>query len=556
MNTLKKNIHWLILLIFLLIGGLFFFYLHQNSEKKDIEARSLKLQYQHNRSIDQFASSVDKFAGLVSGMRSYMNMSAQLPSAVDFQQFVKNQYSDLHLQDSIVVSFIDTAHVFKQSFTREVIDPVNLVGKSVSTLRSKEKIQRLDHLMTHDSLQMFPPLNLIEGWVGLPIDFRVHREGTTIGYVAPILSLKSILNDIYEDARSEEFVFHFNTQEGFDFDRERTYNNTQVFNFEKDPEYYKNFDVGFSQFLYSTKSYYGFDITIGTAYKNAYEGNNSFSNLLIFWYLTISLLAAIVTWQVNSFRKLNLKLLNSNKQLIENKDVISDKNQQLQKLNNTQTKFFSIIGHDIKQPLSAIEGLLTLLQYEEINDPDLADIIKSLSKSTKNTTNLLNNLLRWARSQTGDIKFVPADLYLNDILEEVVETLYFQAKEKSIRIIHQPGSELPFRGDKDMLSTIFRNLMSNAIKFTNLGGTVHLETRKLKNTIEIMVTDSGIGMTPEAVNSLFQLDTQISTVGTSGEMGTGLGLILCDLFTKKHGGHILVNSELERGTRFTVVLPS
>jgi signal transduction histidine kinase len=137
----------------------------------------------------------------------------------------------------------------------------------------------------------------------------------------------------------------------------------------------------------------------------------------------------------------------------------------------------------------------------------------------------------------------------------VVETLYFQAKEKSIKIIYLPQKELLYRGDRDMLSTIFRNLVSNSIKFSNLGGVINIDTRKRNNSIEISIKDSGIGMTPEEVNSLFKLNSQISTVGTSGEMGTGLGLILCHIFTKNHKGKILIDSEVDKGSRFTVVLP-
>lgn len=556
MKFILKYIHWILFTLLLVIGAFFFLYLLQNSEEKDIEARALKLEYQHNRSIDRFTSSVDKFAGLVSGMRSYMNMSPELPNADNFQQFVRNQYSDLNLQDSIVVSLIDTSHVFMQSFTRYTMDPIQLVGRSVYDLRSDEKIKRLDKLMTYDSIQMFPPLNLAEGWVGLPINFRVHRNGTTIGYVAPVLSFKSFIDDIYTDDVNQEFVYHFKTQEGFDFDRERTYNNTQVFNEKLDANYYKNFDSKSSEFIYTTKKYYGFGITIGTAYKTPYNGNERYRTLLFSWFLTISFLALIATWQIDRSRKLNNKLLNSNQLLRGNRKEINEKNQQLQKLNDTQTKFFSIIGHDLKQPLSAIEGLISLLQYEEINDPDLEAIIKSLKKTTKNTTNLLNNLLRWARSQTGDIAFAPVELQLDALLQEVVDTVYLHAKEKNIKIHFQPQKGIKYIGDKDMLSTIFRNLISNAIKFTNLGGSIFIEIEQKENAIEISVLDSGIGMKREVVASLFELDTQISSVGTSGEMGTGLGLILCQLFTEEHGGQLIVESELEKGTRFTVALPT
>ncbi len=555
MNNLKKHSHWLFLCVFLLIGGFFFYYLYDNFEQQEIEARDLKLENQHRRSIEQFTSSVDKFAGLVSGMRSYMNMSPELPSAVDFQQFVRNQYNDLKLRDSIVVSFIDTAHVFRQSFSRNTMDPAKLVGQSVQTLRSEEKIRRLNHLMTHDSLQMFPPINLVEGWVGLPIDFRVHRNGKTLGYVAPILSFKSILEEIYNDDLNKEFLFQFSTQEGFDFDREQAYDNTQVYNKNRDLEYYKNFDVTDANYLFSTVSYYGFKIKVGTAYKSSYQRNSNFIGILLFWYFTIAVLVSVVVWQINRFRKLNLKLVKNNKLLLQNRKEINNKNQELLKLTKTQNKFFSIIGHDIKQPLSAIEGLLSLLQDEEIKDPDLAGIVRGLTSSTKNTTNLLNNLLRWARSQTGDIKYKPTQVDINVMLKEVIETLYFQAKEKNIKLSYLQQGELDYFGDTDMLQTIFRNLISNAIKFTNPGGTVLIASEISENSLSIKVTDKGIGMTPEEIDSLFKLDQQISTVGTSGEMGTGLGLILCYDFTLKHGGFLEVESELDKGTQFTVVLP-
>lgn len=554
-NKVRKYSYWLVLAVSLLLGGLFFLYLHYDFEQKEIDARRLKLEYQHNRSIDQFTRSVDKFAGLVSGMRSFMNMSSELPSAIDFQKFVRNQYTDLQLQDSIVVSFIDTSHVFRQSFTRNALDPAKLVGESVSTLRSREEIQRLDNLMKHDSLRMFPLINLVEGWVGLPINFRVQRNGKTVGYAAPILGFKTIVDDIYQDDLNQEFVFHFSAEDGFDFDRERTYNNTQVYNDNEDPEYYKNLDLDPSLFLYSTKSYYGFDITIGTTYKNEFVGNKSFASLLSLWYFTMALLATVVTWQVTRYRRLNSKLIKNNKLLVLNKEEIDNKNLELQKLNDTQHKFFSIIGHDIKQPLNAIRGLLYLLQNEEINDPDLADIIKSLARSTDNTTNLLENLLRWARSQTGDIKYAPVKLDIHTILEEVERTLFGQAKEKIIKIIHHPQGELQYQGDADMLSAIFRNLLSNAIKFSNPGGTIEIETEKGNKSIAISFKDNGVGMTPEKLESLFNLDRQMSSIGTSGEMGTGLGLLLCQNFVERHGGNIEVVSQAAKGTQFTVVLP-
>ena len=543
------------LVLFLVIGSILLSYLYQDNKQKEISAREVQLMYQHDQTIAQFKGSIDKFAGLVSGMKSYVNMSPEIPNAEALQKFVNNQFSDLGIQVSYVISYIDSSHIFRQSFTRFDLDPVNLVGTSVRSIRSEKQLKRLDNLMTQDSLIVFPPLNLVEGWVGLPINFRVHRNDVTYGYIAPILRLKTILNDIYTKDLNNEFIYHFSTEEDFDFDREQTYNNTEVYSINSDPEYYKNYTHKDKKFIYTTKSYYGFKIKIGTAYREPLITQGNFFNLLLFWFATFAIMATLVAWQVNRLKMLSVRILKKNDILLNQRKEISTKNNQLQKLNETQTKFFSIIGHDIKQPLSAIEGLLGLLEYEEIRDPELAEIIKNLQKSTKNTTNLLNNLLRCALSQTGDLKFSPTQLNLNAVLEDVVGTLFFQAKEKSVRLLFQPKFEMHLTGDKDMLSTLFRNLISNAIKYTNPGGTVEINTRDRLNNIEITVIDNGIGMTSDKIANLFTLDNQPSRIGTTGEMGTGLGLILCNIFVDNHGGEIIVDSEPDIGTTFTVILP-
>lgn len=555
MNPFKGFGHWLFLAIFLLLGAVFIYFLNENFEQNEREALQLKLINEHNRSIDTFTNSVDKFAGLVSGMRSFMNLSPELPTAPEFQRFVKNQFNDINLQDSFVISFIDTSHIFRQSFTQDVINPANLVGTSVGSLRSEKKVARLTSLMKQDSLRVFSPINLVEGWVGLPINFRVHREGRTVGYVAPLLDFKSIVQEIYNDQEADQFVFHFSTHEGHDFDRERIYDGTKVYNNNVDGQYHKNFDVNPASFLYTTVSYYGFDIRIGTALKDDGMTDTSFSRVLLFWYLTFTVFGFIVVWQVHRFRKLNSRLVKINAKMKRRRLEIGDKNRELRQLTTTQKKFFSIIGHDVKQPLNAIQGLLHLLQEEEVYDPELQSIINHLTKSTGTTVSLLDNLLRWAMSQTGDLKFMPSKVEINKLLLEVSDTLGHQASEKHLELIHQLSEGISYRGDKDMLSTIFRNLLANAIKFSNPGGKIYIQSKITKDAVTIKVRDNGIGMTEEEVNSLFQLDKQISTVGTFGETGTGLGLILCYDFAKKHRGHISVESELHKGTEFTLVLP-
>ncbi|MEL6811509.1 MAG: HAMP domain-containing sensor histidine kinase [Bacteroidota bacterium] len=555
MDKLRQHNHWLLFAMFLLIGGVFIFFLNENFKQKELEARQIRLEYHHNRTLAEFANSIDKFAGLVAGMRSYVNLSSELPTAAEFQQFVKNQFDDIKSKDPVVVSLIDTSHVFLQSFTRDEMNPAGLVGRSVSSLRSERKIKMLDQLMQQDSLQMFPPINLVEGWIGLPINFRVERDGTTLGYVAAIINFKSIMDDIYMDNEVNDLIFHFSTEEGYDFDRERTYNNTKVYNVKEDSEYYKNFTTDTSEFVYSNATFYGFNVRIGSAFKNPAMVNTGLSSVLLLWYLTFAFLAFIVTFQAHRSKKLNARLVKTNVILEGRRKEIKNQNRELKNLSKTQNKFFSIIGHDLKQPLNAVEGLLHLLEHEDIKDPDLMVIIDRLKESTGNTVDLLNNLLRWAMSQTGDIQYKEGKINLNELLFSITQASIHQADEKDISLTFTMEERIFYHGDRDMLETIVRNLVSNAIKFTDSKGEIKVSASSKDGFLSIKVTDNGVGMNPEELKSLFVVGEQISTEGTAGETGTGLGLILCQDFARHHGGNVEVSSQPKVGTEFTVLLP-
>ncbi|MBT8256439.1 MAG: HAMP domain-containing histidine kinase [Bacteroidia bacterium] len=552
----SQHYPWYIFAISLFLGGLFVYYLDNDYRQNETEARESRLIYKHNQAIERFKSSVDKFAGIVSGMRSFMDLSNELPTASQFQKFVQNQFQDIGSTDSVVVSYIDTSHVFRQSFTRSQINPDDLVGRTVFSLRSEEKIRRLNAMMQQDSLRIFPPINLIEEWVGLPLNFRVSRNNVTTGYVSPILSLKTMLNVVYEDEESGAYVFHFQTQDGHDFDRERIYDDTKVYNTLVDVEYYKNFDLDPEEFIYSNVELYGYEFRIGTANKEPASAYDDISIVLFIAYLVIALLALAVTWQIGRFLKLNAKLEYSNLLLQRRREDMQKQNEELKKLTQTQNKFFSIIGHDMKQPLNAIEGLIYLLKEEKVPDDNLNDLIERLSKSTQSTVELLNNLLRWAMSQTGDIDFRPQFLDLNVLVERIITVFEPLAREKNIKIEPKIEKDIELLADEDMMRTVFRNLVSNAIKFSEPGGIIQISARALEDVIEIQIKDEGIGMSQFEMDTLFELDRQISTVGTSGEKGTGLGLILCKDFVERHGGTIVVSGEQGSGTTFTIQVPA
>lgn len=545
---------WIWSVVIIVIGFVTVILIVQNQEEKYFKERQSKLYYTHQRALNQFSTSVDNFATLVSGIQAYANLSKEFPTAEEMQRFVINQIRQTHVSDSIVISFIDLNHTFIYSFSRERMDPFQLTGRSVREFRDEAEVARLEKVMQTDSIRMLYPLNLIEGWIGIPIDFRVHRNGKTLGYIAAIINFKSVIQSIYDEEVTKEFVFHFSTNHGFDFDREAYHDGSDIFNDQKDAEYYKNFEIVPEDFIYSTVDFYGNKIKIGTSFKNTTEIYSN-SNLLYMFYLVIVLFLTLMTWQITRFRILASIVKRKNRALVSHQQEISVQNAKLNKLNETKDRFFAIIGHDVRGPLNAIQGLLNILKSEKLENPSLTRLFTSLEQSTQNTVNLLNNLLKWATTQTDEIEFTPADFNLNELIDEITDTVTEQAALKHISIEKISKSEISLYADRNMIETVLRNFISNAIKFTNEGGKIVVTARQEEASAVVSISDNGIGMSEDQVNKIFELNKHLSSRGTSGEIGSGLGLILAKEFVSKHHGSIEVESELNMGTDFRLILP-
>lgn len=231
----------------------------------------------------------------------------------------------------------------------------------------------------------------------------------------------------------------------------------------------------------------------------------------------------------------------------------------LQESNDTKDKFFNIIAHDLRSPFNALLGLSEILleQDNQFDKEKRKEIIELLNISAKNAFSLLENLLTWSRSQSGGIKYMPEKMYLKEILEETIYNLHEIAKIKNIKITNTISEQELVYADKNMLTTIFRNLISNAIKFTEKNGSINISCKKEtnNNSLNIYVSDTGVGIPKDKIKDLFRIEKNTSTAGTENETGTGLGLILCKEFIEKHNGQITVKSELGEGTTFTVFLP-
>ena len=230
--------------------------------------------------------------------------------------------------------------------------------------------------------------------------------------------------------------------------------------------------------------------------------------------------------------------------------------EELKKTNAMKDKLFSIIAHDLRSPLSSISMSLDLMTGNiEIDDDLKSEMMKDLKKSTTNTLNLLDNLLNWARSQTGTLKLHPEYLNINALISQTVELLRSNASQKSILIVVKADDNLRAFADQESVKLIIRNLFSNAIKFTPNYGFITVSACEKGNLTEISIRDTGIGMKREMVENLFNLNSFKTTYGTNHEKGSGIGLTLVRDFVERNGGKINVESKLGKGSMFVFTLP-
>ncbi len=241
----------------------------------------------------------------------------------------------------------------------------------------------------------------------------------------------------------------------------------------------------------------------------------------------------------------------------EAQSVLVESEKTLRNVNAMKDKFFSIIAHDLKNPFNAIIGFSNLLYeaYDNFDEKQRKSFIKNICDASENTFKLLQNLLEWSRTQTGTFEYVPEIIDLSIIASENISVLNSNADSKKIEI----KSTIPYNtiafADENMTKTIIRNLISNAIKFTNTNGKVTISAILKNNEVQVSVTDNGIGISQENISRLFRIDDPFKVAGTANEQGTGLGLILCKEFVEKNGGKIWVESATGVGSSFIFTLP-
>jgi PAS domain S-box-containing protein len=234
------------------------------------------------------------------------------------------------------------------------------------------------------------------------------------------------------------------------------------------------------------------------------------------------------------------------------------KNQELQKTSYEKDRFFSIIAHDLKSPFVGFMGLTSLMAEEagEFSAQELTKFGREMNQTANNMYKLLKNLLEWAQMQQGILDYQPRDLILVERIQNTIDTIHNRSEQKGIRIINEIETPYVVYADERMTDSILLNLISNAVKFTHRFGRVTISAQLAPDRmIEITVSDTGIGMTKQDIDKLFKVGEKVRTIGTDGELSTGLGLLLCKEFVEKHGGKIWVESQTGTGSTFRFTLP-
>jgi signal transduction histidine kinase/predicted negative regulator of RcsB-dependent stress response len=272
----------------------------------------------------------------------------------------------------------------------------------------------------------------------------------------------------------------------------------------------------------------------------------------IYFTVIVLLILTIITFVIRRSENIQKKL---NKELKDKSQAVIQRESQLHEINKTNTKLFSIIGHDLRGPIGGLQSILKMFTDGDISTKELVSFIPKLKTDVDNISFTLNNLLSWGLNQLNGVVTKPKRVSLSYLVSNNIQLLSEIAKSKSIKIINQLPENPRIWADTNQIDIVIRNLLSNAIKFTPENGLITIGAEEKSGMWQISVRDTGIGMTAEMQRSVFKDSSNITTYGTNNEKGTGLGLSLCKEMVHKNNGEIWVDSVPRKGTTFYFTVP-
>jgi signal transduction histidine kinase len=266
---------------------------------------------------------------------------------------------------------------------------------------------------------------------------------------------------------------------------------------------------------------------------------------------------ALLLEKNNQIESKNIQLHQMNEQIVQINEKLQKSQIELTNSNNAKNRFFSILGHDLRNPFHSIMGESYLLSksYEKLSVEERKKYANDILNSCEQVNRLLDNLMEWIRTQMDGIVFNPKELEFYQLVQDSVSILKNNAQEKSINIVNTIDRDIKLTADYPMLETIMRNIINNGIKFTPEGGTVTISAELTDHSVQVDVADTGVGIPSDALEKLFNVDSNIKTRGTNNERGTGLGLVICKEFINYHNGKLWAESEPGNGTIFHFSIP-
>jgi signal transduction histidine kinase len=279
------------------------------------------------------------------------------------------------------------------------------------------------------------------------------------------------------------------------------------------------------------------------------------------WWFIMMEAAAVIALVVFIYiyllkARTNKLLTTQNQEIYAANQSLEESQRQLRELNATKDKFFSIVAHDLRNPFTSLLSISETMSknYSMLDEEDKVSSVKSFHRSAERIYDLLENLLTWSRSQAGRVSFNPMDFNITFLAMECIKLFTLPAEKKGITLQLNAKENMQAYGDPEMIETVVRNLLHNAIKFSNEGGKVELDISLEEGLIKVTVKDQGVGIPETNLEGLFNLASQSVSKGTGGEKGTGLGLIICKEFVEKNGGKLMVKSTPGKGSTFSFYL--
>jgi two-component sensor histidine kinase len=449
---IKKYRLEILLSIALVIGGIVvqsLLNVYYNSIKKEHQNNLNKV---HSDAVLKAQAALDVYTVLVSSLRAYLTNKQEFPTELEYQKYLSDLVKGNNFKDSIVVSYLNKDHVFKYVFDINHIDRIGLKGQSAKDFRPPSEIAKLNKLIQQDAIHIFEPINLQEGWAGLPFNFTAKTSGDeSSGYISPLINIKYLLDFFYPNNRSENFVHSFRINDSIDITREAVYDGTTIYNLARDPEYYKKYNIPEEDFIFSKLNVSGLNLTIGSAYKLLPPQHKQIAIITYAWYIILSIFSFLILFQ----RSKNLKLTQNLKSAYRE---IGHKNNELEKNIFKVQTLIKEVHHRIKNNMQMIGNLL-MLQEDEYNDPK---VTKALTE-TKNRIQSMS-LIHEKLYGSSTLEDVNAKQYIEQLIQFVEDTISNEEikPHKNIEI----PSNLTFDAETmSSLGLIINELITNSYKY-------------------------------------------------------------------------------------------